>query len=138
MKLRRSGLAPHRGEGPKGAVHRKPGLLGVGAHLPQRHNSGYDDAGGYEGSHARRNGKQTGRLRDGNTSLRRGPEGNSKGSAPPEHSKNGVRGTPDSHLGDAGRGGAGSLGGHDSHTDRSKQPIGESPSHAWFERLGSK
>lgn len=48
----------------------------------------------------------------------------------------GRRGTPDSHLGTAGRGGAGRLGKHDAYKGRAT-PLSESISHEQFEKLGA-
>jgi hypothetical protein len=48
----------------------------------------------------------------------------------------GRRGTPDSHLGTAGRGGPGRLGKHDAYKGKAT-PLSESISHAQFEKLGA-
>jgi hypothetical protein len=127
--------------------HPRHGLMGIpkersalnaGAHVPQKIESGYKDSNGYEDSHARRNGKQTGSIPPGDSRKRVGAEGNSKGSPPPGVGKGGkgVRGTPQTHLGTAGRGGSGRHGKGDSYKGK---PTGmtESPSSEWFERLGS-
>lgn len=45
-------------------------------------------------------------------------------------------GTPDSHLGTAGRGGTGRHGKGDSYKGRATD-MSESPTHSWFERLGA-
>ena len=108
--------------------------------MPMRHNSGYDDHKGYTGGKERRQGKQTGHLKASGTSdtrRRQGAEGNSKGSPPTRLTAHpSVRGTPDSHSGDAGRGGSGRHGKGDSFKGKAT-PLSESPSHDWFEKLGS-
>lgn len=106
---------PHQGIGPKGSPKRMRGLM-AGAHVPARDHSGYDDAGGYQGSNARRNGKHTGSIPSSeNRSANRA-----------------ARGSPDSHLGTAGRGGRGAT------TRVHTNALPESPGHAWFEKLGAK
>jgi hypothetical protein len=193
MRLRMSGNAPHRGEGPKGRVRAK-GAPGGGTHLAQRTNSGFKDSKGYQGSprvsvgqrqggsaprvpreaghyhpldtrvssggtrglmgdisdtrragaettsrggSARRDGYHTGKPSKGDTSLLKGNVGNSHGTAPPGvGTGKGVRGTPDTHLGTAGRGGTGRIGKHDAYKGApTKYP--EEISHASFEKLGA-
>jgi len=173
MRLKRlhpRGNAPHRGQGEHGRVHTVRGLL-AGDHMPQRHNSGYDDRKGYkEGpkisakdqakrprgypgidqvprldaevrSHSaseRRDGYHTGKPSRGDTNVRRGEVGNGKGSAAPGVSKGrGVRGSPDTHLGSAGRGGSGRLGMHDGHKGPQPKNLSEDISHESFEKLGA-
>lgn len=79
-------------------------------------------------------GKHTGPAPKLDQSKRRGEVGNSKGSAPPGFDKSGGgrKGTLASHLGTAGRGGKGAL------TQMHSNQLSESPSHEWFESLGSK
>ena len=151
MKLKRSGATnrgfaphadlgnkPHRGIGEYGKGRRTAGLMGVGAHVPQRVTSGNQDRAGYQASEARRMGRHTGSPPKADSRKRNGAEGLSKGSPPPgTKSQMGVRGSPDTHLGTTGRGGAGRLGAHDNHTGKSKgYPEDLSP--AWFESLGAK
>jgi hypothetical protein len=129
---------PHHGEGPYGRP-RTRGLMGgsAGAHVPQKIESGYRDSSGYQGSPERRNGRHTGKLRDGDTRPRSGSEGNSRGSPPPGVGKGkGQRGTPDTHLGTSGRGGSGRRGKGDNYKGKATD-LSESPSHEWFEKLGS-
>lgn len=136
MKLKPN--KPLHGEGEHGHAKRMGGLM-AGTHLPQRTNSGYDDRKGYsDNGKERRNGKQTGKLKsESDTRVRKGPEGNAKGSSPPGVGKGtGVRGTLASHGGDSGRGGAGRMGKSDAHKGRAT-PLSESPNSAWFEKLGS-
>lgn len=88
---------------------------------------------GKDGYTPRELGRHTGKSPRGDTNLRRGAQGNSKGSAPPGTNKSRSRnGTPDNHLGTAGRGGRGSL------TQMHSNALSESPGHEWFESLGSK
>jgi hypothetical protein len=90
-----------------------------------------------EGS-ARRDGYHTGKPSRGDTNVRRGEVGNGKGSAAPGLGKGpGVRGSPGSHLGTAGRGGAGRLGMHDGHKGPQPKKLSEDISHESFERLGA-
>ena len=139
MKLKRIRQnTPHHGEGEHGMQRRKGGLMGVGEHLPQRHNVGNSDARGYQQSAARQMGRHVGPLKEGDTRKRQGPEGLSKGSPPPGvTARKGVRGNPDSHMGDAGRGGSGRTGKGDSHKGESTS-YSETISHDAFERLGAK
>lgn len=134
MRLRRANK-PHHGLGEHGQVHRKSGLMGVGEHLPQRHNGGNTDARGYQQSAARQNGRHTGPLKEGDTRKRKGPEGNSKGAPPPGVTK-GAKGV-ESHLGTSGRGGTGRHGKGDNFKGRATD-MSESPTSAWFEQLGAK
>jgi hypothetical protein len=136
MKLKRANKPVH-GLGEHGKASRKGGLMGVGEHLPQRHNVGNSDARGYQQSSARQMGAHKGPLKEGDTRRRQGPEGLSKGSPPPGvTAKKGVRGNPDSHMGDAGRGGTGRVGKADNYKGKPTE-LSESPSHAWFESLGA-
>lgn len=136
MKLKRANQ-PHHGLGEHGKVHRKGGLMGVGEHMPQRHNVGHNDARGYQQSAARQMGRHTGPLKEGDTRKRQGPEGLSKGSPPPGVSaRKGVRGNPDSHMGDAGRGGTGRHGKGDNFKGQPTK-LSESPTSEWFEKLGA-
>lgn len=136
MKLKRAN-APHHGLGEHGKVQRKGGLMGVGEHLPQRHNVGNSDARGYQQSAARQMGRHVGPLKEGDTRKRQGPEGNSKGAPPPGvTTRKGVRGNPDSHMGDAGRGGTGRHGKSDSYKGAPTK-LSESPTSEWFEKLGA-
>lgn len=132
-----TGGAPHRGMGPRGTAREKSPLK-AGAHMPMRHTSGNSDARGYQDSASRRNGAHTGRLRSGDTGLLgSSAKGNAKGTAPPAlGSKPGVRGTLDSHLGDAGRGGTGRIGKHDSYKGNPTK-YSEDISHSAFEKLGA-
>lgn len=107
----------------------------AGAHLPQRVKSGHSDAKGYQSSAERRNGEHTGSLKSGDTRVRKGAEGNSKGSPPPGVSK-GAKHLA-THMGDSGRGGAGRHGKGDNFKGRATD-LSESPSSAWFEQLGAK
>ncbi len=136
MKLRRANT-PHHGIGEHGRVRRMPSLMD-GAHLPERVRTGNSDARGYQQSAARQMGAHKGPLKEGDTRKRQGPEGNSKGSPPPGigHRK-GVRGNPDSHMGDAGRGGAGRQGKADSYKGQPTS-YSENISHDAFEKLGAK
>lgn len=134
MKLKRAN-APHQGLGEHGKVHRKGGLMGVGEHLPQRHNVGNSDARGYQQSAGRQMGAHKGPLKEGDTRRRSGPEGLSKGSPPPGVTK-GVRGV-ENHMGDSGRGGAGRHGKGDSYKGKPTE-MSETISHDAFERLGAK
>ena len=138
MKLKRiAPNRPHHGEGEHGIQRRKGGLMGVGQHLPQRHNVGNSDARGYQQSATRQMGRHVGPLKEGDTRRRHGPEGLSKGSPPPGvTARKGVRGNPDSHRGDSGGGGAGRIGKADNFKGKAT-PLSESPSHEWFERLGA-
>lgn len=129
MKLRAN--TPHHGE----SKPTRMGGLMAGAHLPQKVSTS-----GISSGKERRNGKQTGHLKADGTSdtrVRKGTDGNSKGSPPPGVGKGtGVRGTLASHGGDSGRGGAGRMGKSDAHKGRAT-PLSESPNSAWFEKLGS-
>lgn len=137
MKLRRANKPVH-GLGEHGSVHRKGGLMGVGEHLPQRHDVGNSDARGYQQSAARQMGRHVGPLKEGDTRKRQGPEGLSKGSPPPGvTARKGVRGNPDSHMGDAGRGGTGRHGKGDSYKGQPTS-YSETISHDAFEKLGAK
>jgi hypothetical protein len=128
---------PHHGEGEHGTQRRKGGLMGVGEHLPQRRNVGNSDARGYQQSASRQMGAHKGPLKEGDTRRRQGPEGLSKGSPPPSvTARKGVRGNPDSHMGDAGRGGTGRHGKGDSFKGK-PTALSESPTHSWFESLGA-
>jgi hypothetical protein len=193
MKLKRTGIAPHRGQGPRGrAVERAP--LSAGAHLTQRDHSGFSDAKGYQSRPAvslgqrqagraptvpreaghyhpidtrvsqggtrglmgdvsdtramnapmsataflRQNGRHSGKGAQGDTGKVRGPAvGNTHGTPAPGIGKGpGVRGSMDSHLGDAGRGAPGKLGRGDAWKGKAKS-MSEDISHDAFERLGA-
>jgi hypothetical protein len=139
LKLRRANV-PHYGLGPHGSPKRLRGLM-AGDHLKQRDTSGDDDHRGYKGSSVRRNGALAGGKLNANatsdTRRRSGAEGNGRGSPAPGVGKGrDVRGTPDSHLGTAGRGGAGRHGKADNFKGRATD-MSESPSHSWFEKLGA-
>ena len=137
MKLRRANKPVH-GLGEHGHAQRKGGLMGVGEHLPQRHNVGNSDARGYQQSAARQMGRHVGPLKEGDTRKRQGPEGLSKGSPPPGvTARKGVRGNPASHMGDSGRGGTGRHGKGDNFKGKATD-MSENPSSAWFEKLGAK
>jgi hypothetical protein len=86
----------------------------------------------------RRNGFHTGKPSQGDTSLlKESAAGNAKGSAPPGTGKGfGVRGSPDSHLGTAGRGGTGRIGKHDAYKGAPTKYT-EDISHSSFEKLGA-
>ena len=85
---------------------------------------------------ARRDGFHTGKPSRADTNVRKGADGNAKGSAPPGvGSGKGVRGTPESHR--VGQGGPGKLGKGDTFTGQHK-PMSEDLSHGWFESLGAK
>jgi hypothetical protein len=78
-------------------------------------------------------GKHSGPSPKMDQSKRSGAVGNSKGSAPPGvGSGGGRRGSPETHLGKAGRGGTGRI------TKLDSSRLSESPSHGWFENLGAK
>lgn len=135
MKLKRiAPNRPHHGLGEHGKVRRMSGLM-AGEHLPQRHNVGNTDARGYQQSASRQMGAHKGPLKEGDTRRRNGPEGLSKGS-PPEKITKGANGVKN-HLGTAGRGGSGRLGKADNFKGNPTE-LSESPSHSWFESLGSK
>src|SRR5277367_5966431 len=134
MKLKMANK-PHHGVGPHAKPREMKGLM-AGAHVPQRIISGNSDARGYQDSPSRRNGRHTGRPARGDTGLVK--SGNSEGTAAPGIGKGkGVQGSPDSHLGNAGRGGTGRIGKGDSYKGApTKYP--EDISHSAFERLGSE
>jgi hypothetical protein len=138
--MRLKSNTPHHGQGEFGRVRTKSPMK-AGAHMPMRHNSGFDDARGYSQSgNERRSGKQTGHLKaDGTSDTRRraGAEGNSKGAPPTALTAHpGVRGTHESHLGTAGRGGTGRIGKHDAYKGAPTKYT-ESISHDAFEKLGA-
>lgn len=139
MKLKRTGVPKHglgpHGKLPKGLMHPEGGY--TGEHMPQRITSGHEDRAGYQDSGSRRNGEHTGKAAKGDSRRKQGPEGNSKGSPPPGIGKGmGVRGSPDTHYGDAGRGGTGRIGKSDAYKGApTKYP--EDISHESFEKLGS-
>jgi hypothetical protein len=139
MRLKRlAPNKPHHGLGEHGTARRKSGLMGVGEHLPQRHNVGNSDARGYQQSASRQMGTHKGPLKEGDTRKRNGPEGLSKGSPPPGvTARKGVRGNPDSHMGDAGRGGTGRHGKGDNFKGKPTE-MSETISHEAFEKLGAK
>lgn len=131
MKLKPN--KPHHGMGEFGRAHRMGGLM-AGEHMPQRVKTSAISSGS-----ERRNGKQSGHLKADGTSdtrVRKGPEGNSKGSPPPGVSKS-KPASSEKHMGTAGRGGAGRMGKSDDYKGRAT-PLSESPSSAWFESLGAK
>jgi hypothetical protein len=134
MKLKAN--KPVHGLGEHGKAHRMGGLM-AGAHVPQRTNSGYDDRKGYSGNgQERRNGKQSGKLKvEGDTRVRKGPEGNSKGSPPPGVSK-GKPASLDAHKGTSGRGGPGRIGKPDNWKGGAPK-MSEEISHSAFEKLGA-
>jgi len=196
MGVRLTYNRPKHGMGPKGrAKERAP--VKAGAHMPMRHNSGFDDARGYESGpkvnlgqrqagraptmaidreaghyhpldtrvskggtrglmgdvadvHAinsklspaaftRRDGRHTGKGAQGDQGLIKGgkEKGNSFGTAPTARSsKPGVRGSPDSHLGTAGRGAPGKHGRGDAWKGAPKR-LSEDISHSDFESLGA-
>lgn len=137
MRLKRlTPNKPRHGLGEYGK-QRQRAPLNAGEHMPQRIETGYDDRKGYGDSPERRNGEHKGKLPGGDTRRREGAEGNSKGSPPPGvKNQKAVRGNPDSHMGDAGRGGSGRHGKGDNFKGKAT-PMTEEPSHSWFERLGS-
>lgn len=115
------------------AAQKQP--LKAGAHVPLRTNSGYDDGSGYQGSPARRNGKQTGGLMASGTSdtnVRKGAVGNSKGSAPPSLGKV----ASSTMKAQVGRGAKGRVGKADQFKGMGKK-LPESISHSAFEKLGA-
>lgn len=133
-KLKRTNNKPHHAMGLMGHAREvKP--VKANAHLPQRTTSGVSDHKGYQETEARRNGGlDGGKLKDhSDTRKRMGAEGNSKGLPP--HAKPGT-GTLKSHGGHAGRGGAGVIGGADSHKGRAKS-LPDDISSRDFERLGA-
>ena len=195
MRLKMRPNVPHRAPGLNARAKQKP-APGGGTHMPMRHNSGDDDAKGYQGSSkiavgqrqsgrvpkvpreaghyhpidtridkggkrglmgdisdtrkagaettgkaasARRNGFHTGKPSKGDTSLIKGEnKGNSFGTAPTAlSSKPGVRGSPDTHMGNAGRGGTGRIGKHDAYKGAPTK-YSEDISHASFEKLGAQ
>lgn len=132
MKLKSN--KPRHGLGMYAQAKQKAPLK-AGAHVPLRTNSGYDDGSGYQGSPARRNGKQTGGLMASGTSdtnVRKGAVGNSKGSAPPALSKV-AKSTMKAQVG---RGAPGKMGKADQFKGTAKK-LSESISHQQFERLGA-
>lgn len=129
MKLKAN--KPVHGMGMNGSA-RAPAPLKAGAHMPLRLSSGYSDARGYQGSAARRNGAHTGGLMtSGDTRVRKGPEGNSKGAPPPSLSKPAV-----SVKAQEGRGAKGRVGKADAFKGMGKK-LPESISHSQFEKLGA-
>lgn len=131
MKLKSN--KPRFGLGMNGKAAQKAPLK-ASAHVPLRTNSGYDDGSGYQGSPARRNGKQTGGLMASGTSdtnVRKGAVGNAKGSAPPALGKTGK-----SVKSQEGRGAPGKLGKADAFKGMGKK-LPESISHSAFEKLGA-
>lgn len=139
MRLKRAnqpqhGLGPH-GKLPRGLMHPEGGS--AGAHVPQRITSGHEDRRGYQDSKERRNGEHSGKAAKGDSRKRSGAEGNAKGSPPPGIGKGmGVRGSPDTHFGDAGRGGKGRVGKADNYKGRPTS-YPEDITHQSFERLGA-
>lgn len=129
---------PQHGLGEHGRGRERGGLM-AGAHLPMRDHSGVSDARGYKGSATRRNGEHTGKPARGDSShLPAAAKGNSKGTAPPPLKAHpGVRGSPDSHLGDAGRGGTGRIGKSDAYKGKPTK-YAEDITHDAFERLGAE
>jgi hypothetical protein len=87
---------------------------------------------------ARRDGFHTGKSSKGDTSiLAESAAGNSKGSAPPGVGRGkGVQGSPDTHLGTAGRGGTGRIGKGDNYKGAPTK-YSEDISHSAFEKLGA-
>lgn len=84
----------------------------------------------------RRDGYHTGKPSKGDTNVRKGAEGNAKGSTPPGTGKGiGVRGTPESHR--VGQGGPGKIGQSDGHKGPPRK-LPEDLSSDWFESLGAK
>lgn len=135
MKLKSN--KPHHGMGEFGHAKRMGGLMGVGEHVPQRINTGYDDRKGYsDNGHERRNGKQTGKLKSESDTRRRiGPEGNAKGS-PPTNLKSGKPASLEAHKGTSGRGGPGRIGKPDNWKGGARK-LSEDISHSAFEKLGA-
>jgi hypothetical protein len=90
------------------------------------------------GPSARRDGYHSGKASKGDTSLLKGAnKGNSHGTPPTALSaRPGVRGSPDSHLGTAGRGGTGRIGKHDAYKGAPTKYT-EDISHSSFEKLGA-
>jgi hypothetical protein len=131
LKMKKANKPHHGLMGPP--TQRKP--LNAGAHVPQRTESGFDDAKGYEDSKTRRQGKQTGKVPPADSRVRKGPEGLSKGSPPPGVGKS-IPASIAAHKGTAGRGGAGVIGGSDGHKGRPRS-LPESLSSAQFEKLGA-
>jgi len=130
----REGNVPHHGHGPKGKPKRMGGLMGVGAHMPQRVNKGESDRHGYEGSEGRKNGRHTGKPAKPDSRRRYGPEGNGKGSPPTKMGSRGA-GSPSGHMGTSGRGGPGKVGKGDSYKGK-PTAYSEDISHSQFEKLG--
>src|SRR5580698_6062992 len=135
VTLRLKGNAIHRGEGEHGKQSRKAGIK-ANAHMPMRHDDGLHDRSGYKDSPTRRNGAHTGKQAKYEQGLLgESAKGNGKGTAPPAlSSKPGVRGTPESHMGDAGRGGTGRIGKHDAYKGAPTK-YSEDISHSSFEKL---
>lgn len=130
MKLKAN--TPHHGLGEHGKAHRMGGLM-AGAHMPQKVT-----ATGISSGTERRNGKQSGSLKTDGTSdtrVRKGPEGNSKGSPPPGVAKT-LGASLSNHKGTDGRGGRGKIGQGDSFKGRDSK-MTESISHSAFEKLGA-
>jgi hypothetical protein len=135
MRLKQN--VPHHAPGLMGSPREKAPLK-AGAHMPMRLTSGFNDSKGYQGSPTRRNGAHTGRAPKFEQGiLPNAAKPNAKGTAPPPlGSKPGVRGTPDSHLGAAGRGGTGRIGKGDSYKGQPTK-YSEDISHSSFEKLGA-
>jgi hypothetical protein len=130
MKLKAN--QPQHGLGPHGKPHRMAGLM-AGEHMPQKLATS-----GISSGKERRNGKQTGHLNADGTSdtrVRKGSEGNAKGSPPPGVKKS-LPASLEAHKGDAGRGGSGRHGKGDIFKGKATA-LSESPSSAWFEKLGA-
>jgi hypothetical protein len=122
--------------GPYGHARQKSPLQ-AGAHIAQRETSGFSDRKGYEASESRRMGRHTGPAPKYDQRRSQGAEGNGKGSPPPGLGRGkGIQGSPNSHLGTAGRGAPGKFGKGDGYKGRASYP--EDISHSQFESLGAK
>lgn len=114
---------------PRDEAHRTAGHPGIGQE--RRLNAEVRGKAASE----RRDGYHTGKPSKGDTNVRRGAEGNGKGSPPPGVGKgSGVRGTPESHR--VGQGGTGRIGKHDGYKGKPTS-LPEDLGHGWFEKLGA-
>jgi hypothetical protein len=132
LKARGDGLGLLQGTGPT------PKPLVSAVKLPQRVRGGVSDRRGYTGGDSRRMGRHTGATAKFEQGLLPGSaRGNSMGTAAPGLGRGkGVRGTLESHAGDAGRGAPGKLGRGDDWKGKPKA-MSEEITHSAFEKLGA-